>query len=197
MQYVLGLGNPGKDYEHTRHNVGRAAVLHLQRTYGGSEWAKDKHAQTLRAEVAIGGAHATLALPETYMNRSGETALYFVRAEGAAPEDMIVVADDIDLPFGTIRIGKGRGDGGHNGLKSIIAALGSKEFARVRIGIAPTSFWTGKVKRPEGGGALERFVLARFTAREERALETLMPRAAEAIACVLEKGTAAAMNTYN
>lgn len=197
MHYILGLGNPGKEYEDTRHNLGRAIVTHLEEACGGSGWTKDKLAQALRAAVVVGGSEATLALPETYMNRSGETAAYFVRAEGAKPEDIIVVYDEIDLPFGTIRIGKGRGDGGHNGLKSITAALGSKEFIRIRVGIAPTSFWTGKVKRPQGGGALERFVLARFTSREKNTLEQVISEASDAIACILENGVAIAMNRFN
>lgn len=194
--FIIGLGNPGDAYERTRHNIGRVIVERLARE-AGAAWARDGQANALRAETALDGTPATLVLPETYMNRSGETAAYFARAQNAAPDAFVVVHDEVDLPLGTLRIAKGRGDGGHNGLKSLIAGLGSKDFIRVRVGIAPTSFWTGKVKRPAAGGPLERFVLARFSRSEERALETVIPRACEAITAIVTDGADRAMNRFN
>lgn len=196
MIYVMGLGNPGSQYEGTRHNIGRASVERLA-ARASAEWTRDKQANALLATASVGGTPATLALPETYMNRSGETAAYFTRAHGAAPEDIIVMYDDIDLPLGTVRIGKDRGDGGHNGIKSITSALKSKAFVRVRIGIAPTSFWTGKVKRPAGGGALERFVLSRFSRRERQTAEIAIDRACAAVDAIAADGVDRAMNAFN
>jgi PTH1 family peptidyl-tRNA hydrolase len=136
-------------------------------------------------------------LPETFMNKSGDTVAYIVKKQQATPEDFIVLHDDIDLAFGTIKISKGRGGGGNNGVTSIIQTLGSKDFVRIRIGIAPTSFWTGKTKRPQGGGPLERFVLKPFTPSERKQLSDIFSTIDLAVTMVLEQGVEAAMNTYN
>ncbi len=154
MFYIVGLGNPGDKYKQTRHNVGRMMVEALKEDGSFSDWTKSKHANALYAHGEVGGGPAELILPETFMNKSGETVRYVVEKHEAKPEDFIVVHDDIDLPFGELKTGVGRGAGGNNGVESIIKHLGSKDFVRVRVGIAPRSFWTGEVKRPQGGGPL-------------------------------------------
>lgn len=133
--------------------------------------------------------------PDTFMNNSGAAVVKFVPKSEMS--DLIVLHDEIDLPFGEIKISHGRGAGGNNGVKSIIEKTGSKDFVRVRIGIAPTSFWTGKVKRPQGGGPLERFVLKPFTPAERKQLPEVFARVDAAVQAIVEKGVEAAMNQYN
>ena len=195
--YLIGLGNPGTKYEKTRHNIGRLVVSRLHDTLHGNPWRNDKHANAFCAEGQLAGHALSFVLPETFMNRSGETARFLVSKRGASLDELVVLYDDVDLAFGTVRIGVGRGDGGHNGIKSIASSLGSKDFIRIRIGIAPTSFWTGKMKRPAGGGALERFVLGRLSRAEERALSDLVPLVTDIVATIATDGVERAMNRYN
>jgi PTH1 family peptidyl-tRNA hydrolase len=129
------------------------------------------------------------------MNNSGAAVVKFVQKTDVGK--LIVLHDDIDLPFGEIKVSKGRGDGGNNGIKSIISKLGSKDFVRIRIGIAPTSFWTGKTKRPLGGGPLERFVLQSFSKKEAEQLSHIYEHVFNALQEILKNGPEAAMNTFN
>lgn len=197
MYQIIGLGNPGEQYEHTRHNVGRLLVREIAAVSGDGAWRRDGNAQAFRANGVLDSTPVAFALPETFMNRSGETVSYLAKKEGMAAAECIVVYDDIDLPMGTMRIATNRGHGGHNGIKSIASALGSKEFIRVRIGIAPTSFWTGAVKRPAGGGALERYVLGRLSRSDRKAIAALEPTVRAALTTIVTEGAERAMNTYN
>lgn len=189
--YLIGLGNPGAEYERTRHNVGRQMVERLAEE-ANAEWSPDKHAN---ARIAMTN-DVVYVLPETYMNRSGDTVRYLSEKHGAAPDHIVVMYDDIDLPLGTFKVSHGRGDGGHNGIKSIIGGIG-KDFPRIRIGIAPTSFWTGAVKRPAAGRALEKYVLGAFGSRERTKIADLETEVSEALATIMQEGVAAAMNRYN
>ena len=164
---------------------------------GFSDWTKSKHANALYTYGMFGNKDVEFILPETFMNKSGETIRYVVNKHGAKAEEFIVIHDDIDLPFGEIKIGKDRGAGGNNGIKSIIKALGTKDFTRVRVGIAPKSFLTGKMKRPKGGGPLEKFVLKPFAKREEKELGDLITLVTAALKTILEEGVEAAMNQYH
>jgi PTH1 family peptidyl-tRNA hydrolase len=160
-------------------------------------WGADKHANATTSRMMFGDIAAELLLPETFMNRSGDTVKYLTEKQGAAMADMIVVHDDIDLPFGEIKVVQGRGAGGNNGIKSIIQTTGSKDFARVRVGIAPRSFWTGEMKRPAGGGPLERFVLKPFSGSESKKLPDVYKKVQEAIELITAKGVEEAMNRCN
>ena len=193
MYYIIGLGNPGEKYADTRHNIGRMVVEEIS----GNNLSKDKLSNSLTSSVSLGGDAVQLFAPETFMNNSGETAKYIVDKLDAKVDELIVVHDDIDLPFGEIKIGKRKGAGGNNGIDSIIKHLGTKDFLRVRIGIAPTSFWTGKMKRPAGGGPLERFVLKPFTPGERRELPEVINKTAEAIETIITSGVERAMNDFN
>lgn len=193
MYYVIGLGNPGAKYAHTRHNIGREIVAQFAEVEQCNEWTRDKAANAYLAQCAVHDASVTLVLPETYMNRSGETVRY-LRME---PSEMIVVYDDIDLPLGKIKISKGKGDGGHNGMKSILGAVATNDIIRIRVGVAPTSFWTGDVKRPAGGAALERFVLSRFKLAERRARDRVAEQVFHAITTIVADGVDIAMNQFN
>lgn len=197
MHCIIGLGNPGKEYEGTRHNVGRHLVEMLAAARGANSWRHDPYANAQCAEGTIGGVPVMFVLPETFMNRSGTTVRYLIERQQVPLEQIIVLHDEVDLPLGSLRLATGRGHGGHNGIRSIIDETGDAGFARVRIGISPTSFWTGKVARPAGGGALERFVLAPFSKRERAAIDELAPRIADAVGTIVTKGMEAAMNAFN
>jgi len=196
MFYIVGLGNPGDQYKNTRHNVGRS-FLETWSAAQGYDWNKSAPAQALYAHAALGDTSVELVLPETFMNRSGETLKYYVEKHAATIDQFIVLHDDIDLALGEIKISRGRGDGGNNGVRSIIEHLGSKDFVRVRIGIAPRHWWTGEVKRPAGGGALERYVLQPFTRREQARVAELEPQITTTLEEVVKNGPEAAMNRFN
>lgn len=196
MFYILGLGNPGAQYEKTRHNVGRNVLLRLQTESGFADWQKSKHANALYSRGELNSQPVELLLPETFMNKSGDTVRYVIQKHNATPEEFIVIYDDVDLPLGEFKISSGRGDGGHNGIKSIIQALKSKDFIRIRIGVARKSFWTGKTIRP-GGVALNKHVLGKFTSGEEKRLTALYTEMLPALELLINEGVEKAMNTYN
>jgi PTH1 family peptidyl-tRNA hydrolase len=169
----VGLGNPGRSYERTRHNAGHLVVDELAKRHGGS-WRKKKRAEA--APVSLGSKNATLLKPTTFMNNSGSAVADY------RPEDLVVVHDDLDLEAGTVRVKVGGGAGGHNGLRSIIGRLGN-EFVRVRLGIG----------RPPVGVTVTDYVLSRMDSAVNDAIST----AADAVEFVVEHGPEAAMNRFN
>lgn len=195
MRYIVPLGNPGDRYVETRHNVGWLAIDHVRRTRGWPDLIAEKKLSGRTTEGQLGSESVVVLYPDTFMNNSGAAVAKLVPKQ--AVEDLIVLHDDIDLPFGQIKISQGRGGGGNNGVASIIQKVGAKNFVRIRIGIAPTSFWTGKTKRPRGGGPLERFVLQPFTSREVKQLPELFAVVDKALEVIIKDGVDAAMNQYN
>lgn len=195
MFYIVGLGNHGERYQETRHNVGWLICDYVRVEARLPDLIDDKSMSGRMTEGSIGGAPIKLLYPDTFMNNSGSAAVKFVPK--AEIGNLIVIHDDIDLPLGEIKLGRGRGDGGNNGIKSLIEKLGTKDFIRIRIGIAPRSFWTGEVKRPKGGGPLERFVLKPFTTKEETQLKEVKERAFGALQTILQSGLEIAMNRFN
>ena len=171
--FVVGLGNPGRSYERTRHNAGYLVADELAKRHGGS-WRKRKKAEA--APVSIGLASTTLLKPTTFMNNSGSAV------SDHKPENLVVVHDDLDLEAGTVRVKVGGGAGGHNGLRSIIGRLGN-DFVRVRIGIG----------RPPAGVSVTDYVLSRM----DSAVRDAIPAAADAVEFVVEHGPEAAMNRFN
>jgi PTH1 family peptidyl-tRNA hydrolase len=169
----VGLGNPDRSYQRTRHNVGFLVVDELARRHGGP-WRKRKKAEA--APMSLGSRKLTLLKPTTFMNNSGAALA------GHRSEDLIVVHDDLDLPPGDIRVKVGGGAGGHNGLRSIIQELGA-DFVRVRVGIG---------RPPAGVGATD-YVLSKMDATVRDAL----PRAADAVEAIVEDGPEVAMNRFN
>lgn len=194
MHYIVALGNPGKEYDTTRHNVGWLMADAIRKRYDFSEPVMVMKQLGRVSEGRIAGEAVTLLYPDTFMNHSGNAVAKLVPK--GEYDRIIVLQDEIALPIGTLKLSVGRGDGGHNGIRSIIGALGTKEFTRLRIGIAPTSFFTGAVK-VVSGEAMPKFVLGRFGRRELQALQDLEGTLATALELIVTKGVAEAMNKCN
>lgn len=195
MFYIVGLGNPGEQYARTRHNVG---WLLLDAFIEKQHLANPVSSAACSGRVTggvVAGAEISVLYPDTFMNNSGSAVAKFVPK--ADIERLIIIHDDIDLAFGEIKIAKGRGAGGNNGVQSVISKLGSKAFTRIRVGIAPKSFWTGKTKRPAGGGPLERFVLKSFSGAEAKQLPHLAAQVDDVITTIISDGVEVAMNKFN
>ena len=187
MTLVVGLGNPGRAYAHTRHNAGWQALDEFaRRRDAGFRRSWRRPVQTAKA-VLEGAGPLLLVKPLTYMNRSGDILPALMRPAGLAAKDLIVVADDIHLPLGQLRIRAKGSAGGHNGLKSVIERLGTEEFTRVRVGVG----------EQEEGKSLTEHVLERMDAAERRALAEAAARAADALECILVHGVDSAMNRFN
>ncbi len=167
MFLIVGLGNPGQKYEKTRHNIGSRAVEELE---------------------SLNLANVILAKPTTFMNESGKAVKSLTKTYRLNSNNLMVIHDDIDLPLGKIRISESSGSAGHKGVESIIKSLGTKDFIRFRIGIMPE---TGKPKN------VENFVLRRFNKEEEKIIEEVIKKTAEAVSMFLEKGLEKAMNEFN
>lgn len=195
MFYIVALGNPGEKYKNTRHNVGWQATDFCLEAWGLPGLIESGAASGSLSGGLVSGNEVSVLYPSTFMNNSGSAVAKLVPK--GETQKLIVVHDDIDLPFGEIKIGQGRGAGGNNGVASIIQKMESKDFVRVRVGIAPKSFWTGKTKRPQGGGPLERFVLKDFSGGEKKQLPEIFERVQKAIETVLADGVEKAMNIFN
>lgn len=192
MNYVIvGLGNPGGEYEKTRHNAGRMAVEFFGKKQDGGAWCEDKKAN---AHVAKVGKH-TLLLPNTFMNKSGSAVMKYVKSVKAA-KNLVVVYDDLDLPLGRIKIAFARSSGGHNGLKSVARAVKTDDFIRVRIGVSPHTP-KGKIKKPLGEEKVMGFILGKFSPKDEPELKKVLKRVSEALECIIEEGYVQAMNVHN
>ncbi len=187
MKLIVGLGNPGDEYQFTPHNMGFLAVDRI-----AGECAvqmTNRHCRAVTARAVLEGQPVLLAKPETYMNRSGESVRELVERYEADPEkDLIVVYDDLALPFGSIRVRERGSAGGHNGMKSIIAALGgSQEFLRVRMGVAPDY-------RLSNG---RDYLLSPMRKAQLPAVEQALDAASVAVRMILAQGAPAAMNRFN
>ena len=185
MFLIAGLGNPGEEYKNTRHNIGFLILDHLADSLGVS-FAQTKW-QGIAVKTRFAAKQVLLLKPQTYMNKSGVSvsgaALYYKIPH----EHIIIVHDEIDLPFGKIKIAFDRGPGGHNGIKSIIQHLGCQEFVRVRVGIG----------RPEAPIPVDRYVLSRLTGEEIKLVEERASLVIESLELILSQGVSAAMNTIH
>jgi peptidyl-tRNA hydrolase, PTH1 family len=182
---VVGLGNPGARYAGTRHNAGFLVVDLLAERMGAR--FKAHKSQSDVVEGRLGGVPVALAKPRTYMNESGAPVVNAARFYKVPVESVVVVHDELDLPYGALRLKRGGGDGGHNGLRSITASLGSKEYARVRLGIG----------RPPGRQDPADYVLREWSAAERKDLGYHVDRAADAVEVLLAQGLEAAQNQFN
>jgi len=186
MHLIVGLGNPGAEYAKTRHNAGFLLVEKLA-TRWRADWANERKFQARVAKAERAGKKVLLCQPQTFMNLSGE-AVAAVKNYYQLPLDRLVVAvDDADLPWGEIRLRPGGGAGGHHGLESVMAQLGSREYARLRIGIG----------RKDGQRQITGHVLGRFAPDEAGLLEQILERAADQLECWLTSGLQKAMGQFN
>jgi PTH1 family peptidyl-tRNA hydrolase len=186
VKLIVGLGNPGIEYQFTPHNLGFLAVDRIAERYGIR--VSNRNCKSLTGRGRIGDVEVVLAKPETYMNLSGMSVRELVAEYEADPQrDMIVIYDDLDLPYGSIRVRERGSAGGHNGVQSIIGTLGSQEFLRVRIGIAP------EFKLSDGAS----YVLSQLKKSQLPVVDQALDDAAEAVKVILGEGAGPAMTRFN
>ena len=187
VQWLLVcLGNPGREYENTRHNIGFMAADELARREG-VKFNKLRY-RALTGEVTVGGQRVLVLKPQTYMNLSGEAVKLAGGFYKIPPERVLVISDDVALPQGKLRIRRSGSAGGHNGLKKIIAHLGTDQFPRLKVGVG------GK---PYPDSDMADWVLGKFTGQDKAAMEQAIAKAADAVACLLEHGIDQAMAKFN
>jgi PTH1 family peptidyl-tRNA hydrolase len=190
LKVILGLGNPGREYAATRHNVGWWLIDHLADVWHFDGWKKDgdSHATT----GVVSGVKVKLVKPQTYMNLSGQALKNYARRPfWSAAKDLLVVVDEVQIPVGRFRIRARGSAGGHNGLKSVEAALGNQEYPRLRIGVGPSE------ERKGVYGDLADFVLAPFARDEREGVLTLLPPLTATVETWLKDGVEKAMNLHN
>jgi PTH1 family peptidyl-tRNA hydrolase len=186
VKLIVGLGNPGDEYKFTPHNMGFLVVDHIASECGVE--IRNRRCRALTGRIQVGDEQVLLAKPETYMNLSGLSVRELVAEYDANPEsDLIVIQDELDFPLGTLRIHTRRSSAGHNGIESIIGALGTQDFLRIRIGVAPE-------RRVEDG---QSYLLAPFRKAELAVADGMIDTATEAVKAILTEGAAAAMNRFN
>ncbi len=186
MKLIVGLGNPGIEYQFTPHNLGFLTIDRIANSLGIE--VRNRQCRALTARTTIAGEPIILVKPETYMNLSGLSVGELVAEHQVdVQRDLIVIYDELDLPLGTIRIRQRGSSAGHNGMESILGALGTDEFLRVRLGVAPDHKVVDGVK----------YLLAPFRKAQEKAIDELIDLGAQAVEVILKEGPAAAMNRFN
>ena len=186
VKLIVGLGNPGIEYQFTPHNLGFLVVDRIAGELGVE--IRNRQCRALTARIQVGDEPGLLAKPETYMNLSGLSVRELVAEYELKPEaDLIVVQDELDFPLGTLRIHTRRSSAGHNGIESIIGALGTQDFLRIRIGVAPD-------KKVQDG---EKYLLSPFRKADLAVVDEMLDTGKEAVKAILIEGAAAAMNRFN
>jgi len=193
--YIVGLGNPGDEYALTRHNTGRIVVSALAKHFNASEWKENKKIKAVCASGAFGKNKIEFILPDTFMNKSGSAVLPNIKNKAQAAR-LMVVHDDLDLVLGTMKFSFNRGSGGHKGIESIMRAIKTKAFMRVRIGISKSTP-KGKVKKPAGENAVADFILGEFKKDELVILKKIAMRVSEAAEVFIAEGKDKAMSSAN
>ncbi|MHC6220026.1 aminoacyl-tRNA hydrolase [Arthrobacter sp. MMS24-S77] len=184
---IVGLGNPGSEYSHNRHNVGQMVLDELASRMGGSFKAHKSRAQVVEGRLGIGGPRVVLAKPMSYMNVSGGPVSGLAKFFDIAPDRVIAVHDEIDIPFNTVKLKIGGGEGGHNGLRDISKALATKDYLRVRVGVG----------RPPGRMDTADYVLRDFGSTEKKELPFLLDEAADAVEVLVTEGLHAAQQRFH
>ncbi len=186
MKLIVGLGNPGIEYQFTPHNVGFLAVDHIANEYGVE--VRNRQARALTGRLMMGSEQVILAKPETYMNLSGLSVRELVEKNEIVPEtDLIVIQDELDFALGTLKLQTRRGSAGHNGIESIIGALGTNDFLRIRVGVAPE-------RRVTDG---QSYLLSPFRKAELEMIGQALDTVNEAVRAIVTEGATAAMNRFN
>lgn len=203
---IIGLGNPGAEYEGTRHNSGREAVMKFAAKMKFADFELDKKRKALVTEGKIGKNKATLVLPETFMNKSGDAAGKFVKGPKKmknslgktikAFPDLIVVHDDLDIPLGKAKMSWDKSAGGHKGVDSVIKAVGTQAFFRVRIGVTPANA-KGKMKKLDHETIVENFIVAEFKDKEADELKAVVKKVVDCLELAVLDSADRAMSEYN
>jgi peptidyl-tRNA hydrolase, PTH1 family len=188
MILIVGLGNPGSDYENTRHNAGRNAAILFAKKYKMPAFEYDKKSNALLSYDKIEKTPVTIALPETYMNKSGQAVAKLTRIKKDM-KDLIVMHDDLDIPVSSAKMTYGRNSGGHKGVESIMRAIKTKNFVRIRIGVAPK-------KKPTHKKILD-FIVGNYSPKEKEALKKLQRKINLALETTITNGYPQAMNEFN
>ena len=193
MKLIVGLGNPGRAYAHNRHNIGFRCINYLAKLH--SIPVKRHQCQSQIGIGKIAGVELLLAKPRTFVNLSGEAFGRLMRKYKIPVNDLLVIYDDLDLPPGKLRLRQGGSPGGHKGIKSIISALGSQDFCRIKVGIGRPTGEDGT--RITDEDIIVNYVLGNLTPKEEKTIKPAIASVAEAIECILAEGITAAMNQFN
>jgi PTH1 family peptidyl-tRNA hydrolase len=193
MKLIIGLGNPGKIYARNRHNVGFRSIDYLAKLYTIGTSRRQCHAQAGTGKIS--DIKVVLAKPATFVNQSGAAVSCLVHSHNVVPSDLIVIHDDLDLPLGKIRIRPEGSAGGHKGMQSIISALESEDFPRIKIGIGRPMKEDGTAITDED--SIVDYVLSDFTPREDDTIKAAIAQVAKAIQSILTDGVTAAMNKFN
>ena len=187
---IIGLGNPGREYDKTRHNAGRAVVELLAKKEGFPEFTLKKTADALVSEGSIDGEKVILVLPETFMNKSGKSAMAFVKSVKAA-KNLLVIHDELDLPLGTLKMVFGRNSGGHKGVESVMRSIKTKDFARLRVGVSGEGK-RHQAKKPSGEEKVIKHVLGKWKPSEDALVKKMLKKSAEAATLFVSEGVEAA-----
>jgi len=191
MKLIVGLGNPGREHTNNRHNIGFMCLNHFAKQHDIRFDRKQGKARTGTGIIAEN--EVVLAKPQTFMNRSGESLSLLVKKFNIALNDLLVIHDDLDLPLGKIRIRRNGSSGGHKGINSIIAELGSQAFIHIRVGIGRPEAISSEPDEDK----IIAYVLSDFSPEEKQTVNQVIPRVSEAILCILTEGLEAAMNKFN
>ncbi len=187
MRLIVGLGNPGRKYAQTRHNLGFVVTGALLQKHSDSKWKNDEKHHALTQEVMINSQQITFMQPHTFMNNSGKSVRSYTDYYKISPNDIAVIYDDKDLPLGKLRVRFGGSAGGHKGIQSIIDSLGTDEFLRIRLGIGVEA----------QSMPTEDFVLAPFDASEEKAVRTMIDSAVETVESIIKNGLEKYLSTHH
>jgi len=193
MHLIVGLGNPGDKYIKSRHNVGFIVLDEIV-----SSWEKDKYAEAFSSQ----NGEVLFVKPQTFMNNSGLSVKYYIQNENILSENVLIIHDDIDMPFGAIKVVFESGAGGHNGVRSVVDQIGTNKFARIKIGIAPTDE-DGRARKPKPGlfqsqkSAVSKYVLKDFSKSDLETIKILSRNVKDIIDTFVKEGFLSAMNKFN
>lgn len=187
MSYIIvGLGNPGEEYAGTRHNAGRIVLDLIRKEFEGADFEHDKKLNALVSEIKVGKEKIRLAAPETFMNMSGKAVAGLVKSKKAA-EKMLVIYDDFQLPIGRMKVSYNKSSGGHNGLESVIKAVKTEAFPRLRVGTAAATA-KGEARIPHGEDKVLKLILGAFKDEEMKTVKKLGKKAAEGVEIWIKEG---------